>query len=52
MSVKKQKGTLILEKIEFDQVYKRTVGKNNPTSGKVTLPKDLIGKTVYVVVEP
>lgn len=51
MSVKKTKGILILEKIEFDQVYKRTVGKNNETSGKVTLPKELIGKTVFVVVQ-
>ena len=46
-----QKGTLILKQIEFNQVYKRTVGKNNDTSGKITLPKKLIGKEVYVVVE-
>ena len=52
MATKKTKGLLILEKIEFDQVYKRRVGKNNDSSGKVTLPKDLEGRTVYVVVEP
>jgi putative transposon-encoded protein len=52
MATKKTKGLLILEKIEFDQVYKRRVGKNNDSSGKITLPYNLIGKHVYVVVEP
>jgi len=52
MSVKKTKGTLILKQIEFDQVYQRTVHKSNERSGKVTLPPELIGKKVYIVVEP
>ena len=46
-----KKGMLILEKIDFDQVYKRKVGRNNDTSGKITLPKELIGQEVYVVVK-
>jgi len=46
----KTKGGLILKEIEFDDVHKRKVTKNNSTSGKVALPKELIGKKVYVVV--
>lgn len=45
----KTKGRLILKEISFDHVEKRKVGKNNTTSGKVTLPKEWIGKQVYVV---
>jgi putative transposon-encoded protein len=45
-------GRLVLKEISFDQIYQRTVMKNNETSGKVTLPKKLVGKSVYVVVEP
>ncbi len=52
MTTKKKQGRLILKEIKFDQVYKRKVNKNNETSGKVTLPKELIGKKVYVIVEP
>jgi len=52
MAVKKTSGRLILKEIQFNQVFERTVGKNNDTSGKITLPKELIGKKVYVVVEP
>jgi len=51
MTVKKTTGRLILKEISFNQVYERTVGKNNTSSGKVTLPVDLIGKKVYVVIE-
>lgn len=50
MTLKKTKGRLILKEIEFDQVHKRTVHKSNNRSGKVTLPADLIGKEVYIVV--
>jgi putative transposon-encoded protein len=52
MATKKTKGTLIIKQIEFDQVYKRRVGKNNDSSCKVALPKEMEGRTVYVVVEP
>ena len=52
MIVKKTSGRLILEEVAFSQMYERKVGKNNNSSGKVTLPAELIGKKVYVVVEP
>lgn len=51
MTEKKIQGRLILKEITFDQIYQRTVMSNNETSGKVTLPRKLIGKRVYVVVE-
>jgi len=51
MAVKKTSGRLILKEIEFNQVFERTVHKSNERSGKVTLPPELIGKKVYVVVE-
>ena len=52
MIVKKTSGRLILEEVAFSQMYERKVGKNNNSSGKVTLPVELIGKKVYVVVKP
>jgi len=52
MPLKKTSGRLILKEIKFEQVYPRTVHKSNERSGKVTLPPELIGKKVYVVVEP
>ena len=52
MTVVKTKGRLILKEISFDQAYKRKAMKNNETSCKVTLPRELDGKTVYVIVEP
>ena len=52
MTVKKTKGRLILREIVFDQVYQRRVHKCNDRAGKVTLPVELIGKKVYVIVEP
>ena len=51
MPVKKTKGTLILKKIEFDNIYKRHVHKSSNRAGAVTLPVNLVGKMVYVVVE-
>lgn len=48
--MKNTKGLLVIEQIKFDDTLKRTVMKNNSTSGKVTLPKELIGKEVYIVV--
>lgn len=50
MKMKNTKGLLVIEQIKFDDTLKRTVMKNNSTSGKVTLPKELIGKEVYIVV--
>ncbi len=52
MTIKNTKGRLILKEIEFDQVYERTVMNNNSSSGKIYLPLKLIGKKVYVIVEP
>ncbi len=46
----KVKGSLTLKKIDYNRVLMRKVSKNNESSGKITLPKDLIGKEVYVVV--
>ena len=46
----KTKGTLILEQIKFDDVFKRKVGRNAPGSGKVSLPERFIGKQVYVII--
>lgn len=43
-------GKITLKDIEYDQLLERKVSRNNVSSGKVTLPKDYIGKRVYVVV--
>lgn len=48
--MKKKKGMIIIEQIEFEDIRKRTVMKNNKTSGKVSVPTSWIGKEVYVVV--
>ena len=52
MTLNKTKGRLILREIEFNQVYERKVHKCNDRAGKITLPPELIGKKVYVIVEP
>ncbi len=51
MTVKKTQGQLVLKEIKFEQIYQRRVHKSNSSSGKVTLPFELIGKSVYVIVE-
>lgn len=45
-----KKGSLILEEIKFDHIFKRTVMKSGSVA-KVYLPKELIGKNVYVIVD-
>ena len=45
-----RKGTLVLQEIKFDHVFKRKVTKSGHV-GKVYLPKELIGRTVYVIVD-
>jgi len=50
MKDKAVNGTLILEEVKFNRIIERTVRKNNATSGKVTLPPDLVGKTVFVII--
>jgi putative transposon-encoded protein len=41
-------GKLILEEKKFNRILEKVVIKNNDSSGKITLPKDLIGKKVFV----
>lgn len=43
-------GSLILQEIKFDHVFKKTVMKSGHV-GKIYLPKELVGKTVYVVAD-
>jgi putative transposon-encoded protein len=50
MNIKKVRGTLIIEQVEFNQMVERMVIKNNETSGKITLPKDWVGERVYVII--
>ena len=50
MKDRKVNGTLALETVEFSRVLERRAGVNNATSTKVTLPKDLEGLTVLVIV--
>jgi len=50
MKRNKTEGRLILKEIKLEDIYPRKVTKNNKTSGKVTLPLDLVGKEVYVIV--
>ncbi len=47
----KVKGKVALKPISFDQILTRQVIKNNASSGKITLPKELIGKKVIVLVD-
>jgi putative transposon-encoded protein len=42
-------GRIEINNIEFDQLLERKVARNNTSSGKVTIPKEYIGKRVYVV---
>jgi len=46
-----KKGTLVLEEIRFDHVFKRQVKPHSDTAGRIYLPKDLVGKTVYVIAD-
>ena len=46
--IKKVDGKIILEERKFNRIVDKIVMKNNDSSGKITLPKDLIGKKVFV----
>jgi len=50
MKDKKVNGTLILEKIDFNRMLERTVHRSNKSSGKITLPSELIGEKVFVII--
>ena len=43
-------GELTLQKIEFNRVLYRKVLKSNDRGSKVSIPKELEGRYVYVVV--
>ena len=45
-----RKGTLILEEIKFDHVFKRKVMRSGKV-GKIYLPKELVDKNVVVIVD-
>lgn len=42
-------GELKLDSIKYSEIFTRVVIKNNDTSGKITLPSDLINKEVVVI---
>ena len=46
----KTKGRLSLKEIEFNRVFKKKVMRSDQV-GKIYLPRELIGKDVYVVVD-
>lgn len=46
--IKSVNGKIILEEKKFNRIVNKIVMKNNDSSGKITLPKDLIGKKVFV----
>ena len=48
--LKLKNGTLILEQIPITRVLVRKVSANNNSSGRVTLPKGLIGQEVYIII--
>jgi len=41
---------LTLQEISVKRLLIRKVSKNNNTSGKITVPNDLINKEVYIVI--
>ncbi len=43
-------GKINIESIEFTDLYKRSVMKNNDTSGKVNIPVDLVGQDVFILI--
>ena len=51
--LKVKHGQLILQQISFKRILVRNVMKNdsNGNQGKIALPRNLIGKEIYVVVE-
>jgi len=51
MKVKNGYGTLVIQQVHFKRILIRNVVKNDPkgSQGKIALPKDLIGKQVYVI---
>lgn len=50
MKLTKTNGSLVLQEVKFENYLKKRVISNNKTSGKITLPKSLVGKEVYIIV--
>lgn len=50
MEQEKKSGRIVFKELEFEDYLKKRVGYNNQSSGKINLPKELIGKEVYVVI--
>lgn len=46
---KKVNGRISIPEKRFNRMIEKEVIKNNETSGKITLPKNLINKKVFVV---
>lgn len=49
MKIKKISGRIVISELKVSHFLERNVIKNNDTSGKITVPKELIGKKVYLV---
>lgn len=49
MKIQKITGKIIQKAIDFNRVIERKAIKNNDTSGKITVPKELIDKKLFVV---
>lgn len=47
--IKKVNGKIVISEKQFNRMIEKEVIKNNDTSGKITLPKNLINKKVFVV---
>lgn len=49
IEIKNIEGEIVLKSIKVNKLLERKVIKNNPTSGKISVPPTLINKKVYVV---
>lgn len=49
IEIKNIEGEIVLKSIKVNKLLERNVIKNNPTSGKISVPPSLINKKVYVV---
>ncbi len=48
--LKLKNAKLILQEVSVKRLLVRKVSKNNSTSGKITVPKDLVDKEIYIVI--
>jgi len=47
--LKIKNAKLTLQEVSIKRLLIRKVSRNNNTSGKITVPSELIGKEVYIV---